>query len=192
MAAALWYVMQRGSRLGPFPAETLQRMVDYGEVSPDDLVWCDGMADWVKARTVIKPSDYRPPESRRRERYDDRDDRYDDRRDDRYDDRRGGRYDDREPSTDSYGHALRRAWIGSDHLTHVSRQPIATVLPVRAWRDAAENQDDYSEQHCCADCITPNRTFSTAIAVRLLVLTVRGPVPDDDFVSPPPRHCRRG
>src|SRR5262245_61413674 len=79
MAAALWFVMQRGSRLGPFPAETLQRMVDYGEVAPDDLVWCDGMAAWVKARTVIKPSDYRPPQSRRRsERYDDRDDRYDD------------------------------------------------------------------------------------------------------------------
>lgn len=69
--AASWFFSQRGQRRGPYPAEVLQQMVDRGEIDPEDLVWCEGMADWVPARTVIKPSDYRAPrEQPRRSRYD--------------------------------------------------------------------------------------------------------------------------
>jgi len=70
--AAMWFVMQDGKRMGPYPADQLQDMVDRRQVDADDLVWCEGMADWVKARTVMKPSDYRAPAPRaRRPRYED-------------------------------------------------------------------------------------------------------------------------
>jgi uncharacterized RDD family membrane protein YckC len=40
------YIAREGQQLGPFPNESIQRMIDQGELSVDDYFWREGMADW--------------------------------------------------------------------------------------------------------------------------------------------------
>lgn len=47
-----WFVGRRGTRSGPFPTDTVRRMVAAGEIRPSDLVWTEGMVDWVPLATV--------------------------------------------------------------------------------------------------------------------------------------------
>src|SRR5688572_29409959 len=54
--ATQWYIMRRGERQGPFSGEELQSMADEGTLRSRDLVWCEGMPDWVPAKNVLKPS----------------------------------------------------------------------------------------------------------------------------------------
>ena len=60
--AAQWHVGRSGQSTGPFPIERLREMAATGELSPGDLVWTEGMADWVDCATVgeIFPA-RRPP-----------------------------------------------------------------------------------------------------------------------------------
>lgn len=44
--AQKWYYAKSGQRYGPLPAARLRKMVQQGDLSPDDLVWCRGMEDW--------------------------------------------------------------------------------------------------------------------------------------------------
>jgi len=48
-----WYVARRGEdgnkRYGPVPLRQLRDLLDAGDVRPDDLVWCEGMAGWLPA-----------------------------------------------------------------------------------------------------------------------------------------------
>ena len=48
-----WYVARRGqgenARYGPAPLRQLRQLLDDGKVHGDDLVWCEGMADWRRA-----------------------------------------------------------------------------------------------------------------------------------------------
>ncbi|GEM_PF-2035201 len=60
------FLLQDGQQSGPFPFDSLCRMLTAGSVSPDDLVWCDGMADWVPLGSLLPttpPDDSPDPES---------------------------------------------------------------------------------------------------------------------------------
>src|SRR6266540_2956272 len=47
-----WYYAQRGQQLGPVPTEVLTAMAAEGQLHPGDLVWKEGMANWVPAHSV--------------------------------------------------------------------------------------------------------------------------------------------
>ena len=47
-----WYYVHGGDRQGPVDRESLDSLVRSGGLSPDDLVWGEGMADWKPAREV--------------------------------------------------------------------------------------------------------------------------------------------
>ena len=50
--AAQWHVGRGGQTSGPYSSDQLQAMVERGELSGGDLVWKEGMADWVDCATV--------------------------------------------------------------------------------------------------------------------------------------------
>ena len=52
MAGEQWYYVQAGQRLGPVSVETQRSLVSAGAVAGTDLVWRDGMPDWVTAGTI--------------------------------------------------------------------------------------------------------------------------------------------
>jgi GYF domain 2 len=47
-----WFYSVGDSRQGPVTEDALKQLVTEGRLQPTDLVWKDGMADWVEARTV--------------------------------------------------------------------------------------------------------------------------------------------
>jgi len=47
-----WYYSKNGVQLGPVGQAELRAKIATGEVSPAELVWRDGMADWVPASQV--------------------------------------------------------------------------------------------------------------------------------------------
>jgi hypothetical protein len=47
-----WFLARDNQRYGPYPSPHLRKMVDAGQVQPNDLVWKEGMATWVEAQTV--------------------------------------------------------------------------------------------------------------------------------------------
>lgn len=53
-----WYYSKNGTQLGPVPQSELVSKLASGEISPSDLVWKDGMADWIPASQVaeLKPA----------------------------------------------------------------------------------------------------------------------------------------
>lgn len=53
MDQATWYyAVGNSQQQGPVDLATLQRLIAGGQVGPNDLVWRDGMADWVPASSV--------------------------------------------------------------------------------------------------------------------------------------------
>lgn len=50
--AKLYYVVVNGQQSGPFNEFTLQQMVQQKTLTPDTLVWTQGMAQWLKASEV--------------------------------------------------------------------------------------------------------------------------------------------
>jgi GYF domain 2 len=48
-----WYYAQNGERKGPVDLNTIQSLFQEGQINGDDLVWEEGMADWVKADKVL-------------------------------------------------------------------------------------------------------------------------------------------
>ncbi len=50
--ATRWYRTLYGQKDGPFDAEQLRSLAASGELQPDDLVWKDGLDDWMPARKV--------------------------------------------------------------------------------------------------------------------------------------------
>ena len=48
-AAADWYYLEEGGSRGPVPASQLRQLVASGVLSPDTLVWREGMTDWLPA-----------------------------------------------------------------------------------------------------------------------------------------------
>lgn len=57
MADESWYFAKGGQQQGPVPAATLRGLIQSGQVGPDDLVWRDGLADWVPARSAPELGD---------------------------------------------------------------------------------------------------------------------------------------
>jgi hypothetical protein len=55
-----WYYSKNGTQLGPIPQSELISKLTSGEVSPADLVWKDGMGDWLPASQVGELSVLRP------------------------------------------------------------------------------------------------------------------------------------
>ena len=47
-----WHVGRGGQQSGPFSIEQLREMAARGELSPGDLVWKQGMSDWVDCASV--------------------------------------------------------------------------------------------------------------------------------------------
>jgi hypothetical protein len=47
-----WWYRKNGSEAGPVDQATLQQLLTSGNLNADDLVWMDGMAQWVPARQV--------------------------------------------------------------------------------------------------------------------------------------------
>ena len=52
MADDTWYYAQNNQQLGPVSLEALRGMVASGQVGAGDLVWTQGMAQWLPARSV--------------------------------------------------------------------------------------------------------------------------------------------
>ena len=52
MAQGQWFYTREGQQAGPVPAEQLRQMVASGQVGPQDLVWQEGMANWVPSSSV--------------------------------------------------------------------------------------------------------------------------------------------
>jgi hypothetical protein len=52
MADRAWYYASGGQQRGPVKTAQLKQMATAGDLKPDDLVWCDGMANWSPASTV--------------------------------------------------------------------------------------------------------------------------------------------
>ncbi|MCH8924187.1 MAG: DUF4339 domain-containing protein [Planctomycetes bacterium] len=52
MADANWYYSHGEEQLGPVTAAQLKKLVGDGKLSPDDLVWKEGMDDWVAASSI--------------------------------------------------------------------------------------------------------------------------------------------
>lgn len=49
-----YYVAINGQQSGPFVMNDLQAMVASGQLTPNTLVWCSGMANWTEARNVAE------------------------------------------------------------------------------------------------------------------------------------------
>ncbi|MBP5417715.1 MAG: DUF4339 domain-containing protein [Clostridiales bacterium] len=50
----LYNVVINGQSAGPFPKETLVQMARAGQISPDSLVWREGLTDWCPIRTLAE------------------------------------------------------------------------------------------------------------------------------------------
>ena len=61
---AEYYYSREGERFGPVPGEQLKQLAATGQLEPHDLVWKQGMANWVEAARVkgLFPSVPQPPE----------------------------------------------------------------------------------------------------------------------------------
>lgn len=49
---SVWYYVVNGTQVGPVSFDELKAAADGKKLSPSDLVWQEGTADWVPARTV--------------------------------------------------------------------------------------------------------------------------------------------
>lgn len=50
--ADTWYVGIKGQRSGPFVWEQVRQMAARGDLGPGDMLWQEGMGDWVVASTI--------------------------------------------------------------------------------------------------------------------------------------------
>jgi uncharacterized RDD family membrane protein YckC len=66
--AGEWHVGRNGQQTGPFTAQQLRQMAASGQLSPTDLLWKDGMPNWVPGSSVkglfAEPVASGPPPSR--------------------------------------------------------------------------------------------------------------------------------
>lgn len=47
-----WYYLKSGEQKGPVPKEFIQELARSGQLQRTDLVWTEGMKDWLPAETV--------------------------------------------------------------------------------------------------------------------------------------------
>ena len=62
-----WYYAKNGAQHGPVALEDMKSRVSMGEISPGDLAWREGMADWMPVSTIaelkVEPPPARSPEA---------------------------------------------------------------------------------------------------------------------------------
>src|SRR5262245_20370939 len=51
-AAPEWYYIKDGNRLGPVTGGQLKQMASAGQIQPGDLLWKNGLQNWVPASSV--------------------------------------------------------------------------------------------------------------------------------------------
>ncbi len=47
-----WYINRNGQQYGPYSTEQMKAYAQKGELSPDDYIWAQGMAEWSHARNI--------------------------------------------------------------------------------------------------------------------------------------------
>ena len=47
-----WHVSKGGRQHGPFTSAQVKKLADSGQLQPEDLIWKDGLAEWVAASSV--------------------------------------------------------------------------------------------------------------------------------------------
>ena len=47
------YLLREGQQHGPYSLDDMQRWLGDGAISPDDLIWYDGLAEWTPLRKFI-------------------------------------------------------------------------------------------------------------------------------------------
>jgi hypothetical protein len=52
MADQSWYFASQGQQQGPLPEAQLRELIAAGKVTPETLVWTEGMANWQKASDI--------------------------------------------------------------------------------------------------------------------------------------------
>jgi heme/copper-type cytochrome/quinol oxidase subunit 2 len=52
MSSRSWFYASEGKQQGPYPEIQLRELAARGTVTPDTLVWCEGMAGWQKASEI--------------------------------------------------------------------------------------------------------------------------------------------
>lgn len=57
MSDAAWYYSNDGQRIGPVSLGELRRLTARGRIRPDELIWCEGWADWRPASDVQELKD---------------------------------------------------------------------------------------------------------------------------------------
>src|SRR6478736_889309 len=55
-----WFYEAAGQQQGPVPEHELDRLIAEGKVTPNTLVWSEGMADWQPLR-IARPGETTPP-----------------------------------------------------------------------------------------------------------------------------------
>jgi hypothetical protein len=50
--SATWYLSRQGNRYGPYSWEQMGEFAAAGQVTPQDLVWSEGMSNWTKAADI--------------------------------------------------------------------------------------------------------------------------------------------
>lgn len=60
MSEQVWYYMAEGQQTGPVGLEEMRGLVEQGVVTPQTMVWREGMADWVPARQAPELFTARP------------------------------------------------------------------------------------------------------------------------------------
>src|SRR5690348_10545495 len=48
----IWYFLKGQESKGPFSKDVLKQIYDGGQLTPDTLVWREGMAGWLAAKNV--------------------------------------------------------------------------------------------------------------------------------------------
>ena len=47
-----WYYAQRGNRSGPVSSAELKQLAESGRLTPEDMIWNDGMSNWMRAGSL--------------------------------------------------------------------------------------------------------------------------------------------
>lgn len=63
--SSAWFYMRSGQQVGPCSSSQLKALAASGELGPDDYVWKEGMAEWIRGKTLsglfVGPSSTTPP-----------------------------------------------------------------------------------------------------------------------------------
>lgn len=57
----MWFYSKNGAQLGPVPESEMRNKLASGEISGTDLVWREGMSEWLPAIRVLPPEGANTP-----------------------------------------------------------------------------------------------------------------------------------